>query len=103
MEEYKKIDKNFSPEKFSYKGMFCAAGMNTLRLGPDGVVVPCFGFMRHGVKFDLKQRRLRDIPELNAPCICPDGRCNCELFLQTPKWREAADAPAWLLREGAQA
>ncbi len=99
---YNRIDKRFSPEKFSYKGMLCAATMNTFRLGPDGIVVPCFGFMRHGIRFDLKERRLRDIPELRFPCICPDDRCNCELFLQTPKWRDAVDAPAWFFQEGAQ-
>ncbi|WP_300882094.1 radical SAM protein [uncultured Desulfovibrio sp.] len=104
VEEYCRSDISFSPEKFSYKGMFCAAGMNTLRLGPDGVVVPCFGFMRRGMKFDLKQRRLRDTPELQSPCICPDDRCGfCEGYLQTPKWRDAADAPGWLLQKGTRA
>ncbi|WP_304737028.1 hypothetical protein, partial [uncultured Desulfovibrio sp.] len=71
---------------------------------PDGVVVPCFGFMRRGMKFDLKQRRLRDTPELQSPCICPDDRCGfCEGYLQTPKWRDAADAPGWLLQKGTRA
>lgn len=93
---YTLLDKNVQPETFSYKGLNCAAGLNTLRLGPDGTVLPCLRASIVGSVFNLHSRRLRDIPELNKPCICRADRCTCQLFLRTPKWSAKEYAPAYL-------
>jgi len=95
-EEFGRIKRTLHPEKLNYFGMFCTAGMTTLRLAPDGTCSRCFGFLRKGEKFDLNVLRLRDIPELTQPCICPVDFCTCLTFLQAAKWRKSEDAPAWL-------
>lgn len=96
---YTQLDKRLHPEIHSYYGMNCSAGHNTLHLSPKGIVIPCFGLAHKGITFDLKKRRLRDIPELNAPCICSVERCNCGVFIKTPKWRDAQDMPAYFSQD----
>lgn len=86
-------DKRFYPDIHDYFGLYCSAGKNTLRLGPDGVVVSCFGLVQAGRYWDLKKTRLVDIPELDQPTICPVKRCHCGMFIKTPKWRKSEDAP----------
>ena len=95
-EQIDRITRGLNPEKFNYQGMRCMAGANTLRLAPDGSCVRCFGFMRASESFDLTERRLRDIPELARPCVCPSTYCSCLSFLCAPKWRDPEDAPAYL-------
>lgn len=89
-------DKRFYPDIHNYFGMYCSAGKNTLRLGPDGIVLPCFGVMQRNQYWDLNKRRLCDIPELNKPIICPANRCHCGIFIKTPKWRSMGDAPQYM-------
>ena len=95
-ESFDRITRGLHPEKFNYLGMQCCAGRNTLRLAPDGTVSRCFGFLGLGEKFSLTTQRLRDIPELASPCVCPATFCSCLTFLQTPKWVKPEDAPAYL-------
>ena len=96
VEEIDRITQALHPEKMNYKEMFCAAGLAALRLAPDGTCSRCFGFLKKGEKFDLNVQRLRDIPELTRPCICPVNCCTCMTFLQAPKWRDPIHAPEWL-------
>lgn len=98
-ESFDRITRGLHPEKFNYRGMWCCAGRNTLRLAPDGTVSRCFGFLRLGEKFSLTTQRLRDIPELASPCVCPATFCSCLTFLRTPKWVKPEDAPAYLGRQ----
>lgn len=101
VEQLDRISRSLQPEKLNYKGMWCCAGLNALRLAPDGTVARCFGFLRRGEKFNLAERRLRDIPALAAPCRCPDDYCcPCRAFLQTPKWRDPERAPLYLRSNG---
>lgn len=91
-EELDRISRDLNPEKMNYKDMHCLAGSRTLRLDPGGYVVPCFGAWalpdekREKWFFNLRERRLRDIPELNRPRICPSTYCSCMTFLKTPKY-----------------
>lgn len=97
IEQLDRITRSLNPDKLNYRGMWCCAGLNALRLGPDGKVARCFGFLRKGAIFDLTECRLRDIPALAEPCRCPDDYCcPCPAFLQTPKWRNPEDAPLYL-------
>lgn len=96
VEEFDRITRGLHPEKFNYQDMNCCAGRNTLRLAPDGTCVRCFGFLRLGEKFNLSERRLRDIPELSTHCVCPVDFCTCLTFLQTPKWRLPEDKPEYI-------
>ena len=96
IEQFDRIKKGLHPEKINYKGMKCCAGYTSLRLSPDNTCTRCFGFIWQGEKFNLTERRLRDISELMKPCICPVEYCTCSTFLQAPKWREPEDAPVWL-------
>ena len=96
VEHFSRITRGLHPEKLNYQGMFCAAGLHSLRLAPNGTVSRCFGFLRRGETFDLNVLRLRDIPELNAACICPSDFCTCLSFLQIPKWRSSKDMPEYM-------
>lgn len=97
IEQLDRLTRSLHPEKLNYRGMWCCAGVNALRLAPDGTAARCFGFLRRGERFDLAKQRLRDIPELAAPCRCPDDYCcPCRAFLQTPKWRAPHHAPLYL-------
>lgn len=93
-------DMVFRKEYFDFRGMWCAAGITSLRLGPDGKVIPCFGI--YGLPrekrpvYDITKTRLRDIPELNKPWKCPSSYCFCSPFLSAPKWREGVPGPQWL-------
>lgn len=93
---YTRIDKRFKPELFAYQGLHCTGGMSTLRLGPNGSLIPCFGAAKKGYRYNLHKKRLSEIPELNAPIICPAEKCNCEIYMKTPKWRYEKDQPAYL-------
>lgn len=95
-ESFDRITRGLHPEKFNYLGMQCSAGRNTLRLAPDGTVSRCFGFLGKGERFSLTTQCLRNIPELASPCVCPATFCSCLTFLQTPKWTNPEDAPAYL-------
>lgn len=96
-------DMVFRKEYFDFKGMACGAGITSLRLGPDGQLLPCFGL--HSIPkdkrpdYNLAQKRLRDMPELNRPMICPSTYCFCSPFLSAPKWRNASERPIWLEEE----
>lgn len=93
-------DMHFKKGFFNYKNMLCSAGINSLRLAPDGKVVPCFGIFAmpkdKRMIFDLTKKRLRDIPELKKPFICPSTYCFCAPFLSAPKWRPSVAGPEWL-------
>lgn len=89
-----RIIKGLHPEKCDFYGMHCLAGRNSLGLGPDGIVRRCFWAGKE--YFDLKQMRLRDLPDLNEPCVCSSHFCNCHAFLRMPKWIKDADAPVYL-------
>lgn len=93
-EDIYRVTKGLHPEKSDFYGMRCLAGRNSLGLGPDGVVRRCF--WAGNESFDLHETRLRDIPELNAPCTCASHFCNCHAFLRMPKWIDDADAPRYL-------
>lgn len=90
----------FRKEYFDFSGMWCAAGITSLRLGPDGKVLPCFGV--HAIPkdkrpvYDITKTRLRDIPELNKAWKCPSKYCFCSPFLSAPKWRPGSPQPQWL-------
>lgn len=99
-EEFDRVTRGLHPEKINYYGMLCMAGANTLRLGPDGSVVPCFGAWsvennKRSWFYDLNQQRLRDIPQLTRPRTCPANYCGCLTFLQTPKWSSEDLAPVF--------
>lgn len=96
VEQFDRITRGLHPEKFNYKEMKCCAGRNTLRLAPDGTCSRCFGFLHIGEKFDLHERRLRDIAELSTYCVCPVDFCTCLTFLQTPKWRSSEARPVYI-------
>lgn len=93
-------DMVFSKEYFDFRGMWCAAGITSLRLAPDGKVIPCFGV--HAIPrdrrpvYDITKTRLRDIPELNMAWKCPSSYCFCSPFLSAPKWRPGTLQPQWL-------
>lgn len=93
-------DMVFRKEYFDFRGMWCASGITSLRLGPDGKVIPCFGV--HAIPrekrpvYDLTKTRLRHIPELNEPWLCPSPYCFCSPFLSAPKWRPGCQQPLWL-------
>lgn len=91
-----RIKKTMHPELLNYQGMWCTAGRNAVRLGPHGVLIRCFGAVKHGDYFDLSKRRMRDIQELAEPLICPATYCGCLSFQRLPKWLEPDDAPAYL-------
>lgn len=96
IEEIDRITRGLHPEKMDYQGMKCLAGRNALRLAPDGTCARCFGFLRNGEKFNLAERRLRDIPELSTYCVCPADVCTCLSFIQSPKWRFPEDKPSYI-------
>lgn len=96
VEELDRIGRILHPEKLSFGGMLCAAGISTLRLGPDGDLVRCLAFYRSRQGYQLGERRLRDIPELLQPCRCPVPLCRCVVFQNAPKWRNPEDAPVFL-------
>ncbi|MBD5558650.1 MAG: radical SAM protein [Desulfovibrio sp.] len=93
-EDIFRVAKGLHPEKSDFYGMRCLAGRNSLGLGPDGIVRRCFWAGKEF--FDLNETRLRDIPELNQPYICPSHFCNCHAFLRMPKWINDKDAPDYL-------
>lgn len=96
VETFDRVARGLHPEKFSYQGMFCSAGVNALRLAPDGTLARCFGFIRRHQQYQLGEKRLRDIPELMQPCRCPVPLCRCATFQNVPKWRNPEDAPIFL-------
>lgn len=97
----------FRKKNFDYSGMLCAAGINSLRLAPDGKIIPCFGI--HALPrdkrriWDLSKIRMSDIKELEQPWICPSTYCFCSAFLSAPKWRPGGEPPAWLSSQSANA
>lgn len=93
-EDVFRVTKGMHPEKMDFAGMNCLAGRNSLGLGPDGFARRCFWAGKEC--FNLAERRLRDIPELDSPCTCISHYCNCDAFLRMPKWRNEEDAPLYI-------
>lgn len=101
-EEFDRITRTLNPQKINYRGMRCMAGARTLRLGPDGEVIPCFGAwaVKDGSwRYNISERRLRDIPELDIPRVCPADYCSCLTFLRTPKWSHEDMVPSYCKKE----
>lgn len=96
-------DMVFKKSDFNFQGMYCGAGMTSMRLAPDGTVIPCFGIhaipKNKRVVFNISKTRLRDIPDFDKAWKCPSTYCFCAPFLSAPKWRESSAKPDWLEAE----
>lgn len=93
IEDIYRVTKGLHPEKCDFYGMYCLAGRNSLGLSPDGIVRRCFWSDEY---FNLHKIRLRDISQINKPCVCSSHFCNCHAFLQMPKWIKDIDTPEYL-------
>lgn len=78
------------PELVAYKGLHCAAGVNSLRIGSTGGVRRCFGFQD---EFNIKDIDDNILANFYHPVRCPQERCRCAPLLDVSKWTEASMAP----------
>jgi MoaA/NifB/PqqE/SkfB family radical SAM enzyme len=91
--EFGRNDFVLDPSLINFNGLWCTAGMNTLRVGPDGMVRRCFGLPEE-LHISAFQDQFPDA--FLSPVRCPVKRCGCGAFLASPKWRTPQDAPTWL-------
>lgn len=77
---------------FHYKGMYCAAGRQSIFLDEHGHVSrgQFCGRMPYTI---LEQNPFED-EEFMKPAICREEHCTCIPFTALPKWRNADYAPA---------